>query len=77
MRGIDQDIDACALEIMGKPLGAAKTANAHRHALWRRLLGASRKRQHYGNMRAHCERAGKRARFRRACENEDVLHGNR
>lgn len=77
MRGIDEDIDACAFQIMGEPVCAAKTANAHRHVLWRGLLGAPGEREYHGNMQTRCECAGKRARFGRASENEDVSHGDR
>ena len=42
MRGVNKQIDAIGVEIIGKSGSSAKATDAHRYALGRRLLGPSR-----------------------------------
>ncbi len=75
MRRIDQGVDACNSEIIGKPLGAAETAGAHRDRLRRGCGGAPGERERHGEVRARGKPRRKPPRLRRAAENEDASHG--
>jgi hypothetical protein len=73
MRGVDQGIDALALQIFGEAGGATKTAAAHRHGLAHRPRGAAGERDRHVAVAAPGEALGQRARFRRAAEDEDLF----
>ena len=77
MRGVNKQIDAIGVEIIGKSGSSAKATDAHRYALGRRLLGPSSERQHHRETRTRGERARQRPCFRCASKNKDALHGNR
>jgi hypothetical protein len=74
MRRVDESIDAFGCEISRKALGAAESADAHRHTLGGRRPGAPRERDRYGHVRAFAETLRQPSRLRGAAENEDAPH---
>ena len=74
MRGVDQGVDPLRNEIIGKPRGAAKAADADRHGMWHRRGGASGQRQRHVEIAALGEPFAEQAAFRGAAENEDAWH---
>ena len=65
MRRINQAVDALCLEIVGEPLGAAKTADAQRHRMRHRIAGAPGERQRDLEIAAGRESLGRAPRLRR------------
>jgi hypothetical protein len=74
MRRVDESIDAFGCEISRKALGAAESADAHRHPLRGRRGGAPRERDRYGHVRACAEALRQPSRLRGTAENKDALH---
>ena len=74
MGGIDQHVDALALQISGQPLGAAEAADPHRNRLRGRLGRAAGQRKRYLEIRPFRQQARQLPRFRRAAEYENMPH---
>jgi hypothetical protein len=74
MRRVDESIDAFGCKISRKALGAAESADAHRHTLRGRRRGAPRERDRYGHVRACAETLRQPSRLRGTAENEDAPH---
>ncbi len=74
MGGIDQNIDALALEISGKARGAAKAAAAHRHRLSQRRSRTTGERERYLKRRTFSQLCRQQARLAGAAKNKDARH---
>ena len=75
MRGIDQRGDALRAQIGGEPFGTAESADAHWHGLHGRVCGTAGERERDRHVGAPAQAFGEPARFERAAENEDPVHG--
>jgi len=74
MRPIDERVDAFGCQISAKALGAAESADPHRHRVRGGRRGAARERDRYGHIDAFGKTFRQASRFRRAAENEDASH---
>jgi len=75
MRGVDQRGNALGAQVSGETFGAAKPADPHRHRLRRRVCGTTGERQRDLRVGAPAQAFRKPARFERAAEDEDAMHG--